>query len=396
MIARIAQRFSQSLRGDRFSRFATIVSIASVALGCMALIVSMSILQGYEDAIERTALQFTADIEVKPRFGSILADPVLTGIRDAQQDGIVAIDRVLSREALVRGNNGIDGVMLVGMSPERVNKLMTPLIVRGESATHESEVLIGSGLSERLSVNPGDTLLFYSSDEQRQSPRIFQARVGAVISCGMTSYDESVVVFRRTMLAQHLRVDSSAASSLLVTSQDRTSIAAQQRALQQELGPDVMVFTYQDVFATVSSWIALQREPIPIILGLISLVAGLTMISTLLIAVVEKSRSIAILITLGMSPVRAGLVFVMRAIAISVIGSIVGVILAFVLLVVQDQFHLITLDGALYYVSVLPVSFPVLPFVLVPITSLALALLVGLVPMAVAMRVRPAQALRFE
>jgi len=52
MIARIAQRFSQSLRGDRFSRFATIVSIASVALGCMALIVSMSILQGYEDAIE--------------------------------------------------------------------------------------------------------------------------------------------------------------------------------------------------------------------------------------------------------------------------------------------------------------------------------------------------------
>lgn len=396
MILRIARRFAQSLRGDRFSRFATIVSVASVALGCTALIVSMSILRGYEEAIEATALQFTADIEVKPRFGGTLTNPAVTAAAAASHDGIVAVDRVLAREALIRGAQGIDGVMLVGMSPQRLNQLMTPLIVRGASAIHENEVMIGSGLARRLAVAPGDTLVIYSADDQRETPRVFQSRIGAVIECGMTSYDESVVVFHHRMLAHHLRVDTAAASSLLLTSSDRAMLSMQQRTLQRALGQDVVVLTYHDSFATVSSWIELQREPIPIILGLISLVAGLTMISTLLIAVVEKSRSIAILLTLGLSPLRVGLIFVARALAISALGSSIGIALSVTLLVIQDQFHLVTLDGALYYVSVLPVSFPLAPMVLVPLVSLALATIVGMAPMVVAMRVRPSRVLRFD
>jgi lipoprotein-releasing system permease protein len=396
MIGRIAQRFAQSLRGDGFSRFSTIVSIASVALGCMALIVSMSILKGYEDAIERTALQFTADIEIKPRFGGLLSSPELLAREVRQNPAVTAVDHVIAREALIRSTSGIDGVMLVGMSTDRLNKLMAPLIVHGESGVHQNEVMIGSGLAARLHAGVGDTLLVYSSDEQRESPRVFRSRIGAIIRCGMTSYDESVVIYHRTMLAQHLRVDSSAASSLLITSRDRTSLAAQQRALQQELGPEVMVFTYKDAFATVSTWIELQREPIPIILGLISLVAGLTMISTLLIAVVEKARSIAILLTLGMSPIRAGLIFVVRAVVISTLGAAIGLLVALALLGIQHIWHPITLDGALYYVSELPVSFPLMPMIIVPLSSIALALIVGLVPMVVAMRVRPATALRFD
>lgn len=396
MIIKIARRFTQSLRGDRFSRLATAVSVASVALGSMALIVSVSILQGYEDAIERTALQFTADIEVKPRFGGTLAHPAVTAAAVALHDGIVAVDRVLAREALVRGNNVIDGVMLVGMSPDRLNRLMMPLIVRGELIVPDNEVMIGSGLARRLSVGPGDTLLVYSSDEQHTTPRIFQSRVGAVIECGMTSYDESVVVFNRHMLAHHLRVDSGSASSLLLTCEDRSSLVTQQRELQQRLGNNVIVYTYRDSFATVSSWIELQREPIPIILGLISLVAGLTMVSTMLIAVIAKSRSIAILVTLGLSPVRAGLIFVTRAVTLSAVGSLIGLVAASVLLLIQDTWHPVRLDGALYYVSTLPVSFPVAPYLVVPASSIVLALVVGLAPMFIAMRVRPAQALRFD
>ncbi len=396
MIVKIARRFTESLRGDRFSRLATIVSVASVALGSMALIVSVSILQGYQDAIERTALQFTADIEIKPRFGGLLTAPDANADALGSTAGISSVDRLLAREALVRGRNGIDGVMLVGMSPDRLNRLMVPLIVRGESGVHENEVMIGSGLARRLSVGPGDTLLVYSSDEQHTTPHIFQSRIGAVIECGMTSYDESVVVFHRRVLSRHLRVDTSAASSLLLTSSDRDNLNTQQRAIQQALGQNVVVLTYHDSFATVSSWIELQREPIPIILGLISLVAGLTMVSTMLIAVVAKSRSIAILITLGLSPLRAGLIFVTRAVTLSAIGSLIGVIAASVLLLIQATWHPVQLDGALYYVSTLPVSFPVAPYLVVPASSIVLAMLVGLAPMVVAMRVRPAQALRFD
>lgn len=396
MIGRIAQRFAQSLRGDGFSRFSTIVSIASVALGCMALIVSMSILKGYEDTIERTALQFTADIEIKPRFGGLLSQPELLAREVRRNPAVSAADHVIAREALVRSNVGIDGVMLVGMSAERLNRLMRPLIVRGESAIHQNEVMIGSGLAARLHAGVGDTLLVYSSDEQREAPRVFRSRIGAIVRCGMTSYDESVVIYHRTMLAQHLRLDTTAASSLLLTTHGRNQLTDVQQVLQRALGSDVMVLTYRDSFSAVSSWIELQREPIPIILGLISLVAGLTMISTLLIAVVEKARSIAILLTLGLSPIRAGLIFVVRAVVISTLGAAIGLIVALALLGIQHIWHPITLDGALYYVSELPVSFPLMPMIIVPLSSIALALIVGLVPMVVAMRVRPATALRFD
>ncbi|MBL0323446.1 MAG: hypothetical protein IPP80_13955 [Ignavibacteria bacterium] len=95
----------------------------------------------------------------------------------------------------------------------------------------------------------------------------------------------------------------------------------------------------------------MQKEPIPIVLGLISIVAVFTVISTLLIAVVEKTRSIAILMTIGMTPVRIMMIFLVRSITIGAMGSALGALVALAFVWIQSTWHLIRLDGAIYLVS---------------------------------------------
>ncbi|MBL0323425.1 MAG: hypothetical protein IPP80_13840 [Ignavibacteria bacterium] len=127
------------------------------------------------------------------------------------------------------------------------------------------------------------------------------------------------------------------------------------------------VLTYLDTFQAISAWIELQKEPIPIVLGLISIVAVFTVISTLLIAVVEKTRSIAILVTIGMT--RCGSrddLLCAQHHQPSAMGSALGALVALAFVWIQSTWHLIRLDGAIYYVSELPVSFSPAPFIIVP------------------------------
>jgi lipoprotein-releasing system permease protein len=196
-------------------------------------------------------------------------------------------------------------------------------------------------------------------------------------------------------LRTFLRLTSDAASSLLVTCRSTDQAESVAAGVRSAMGPTSYVTTFRDTFQAMVSWIEIQKRPIPIVLGLISLVAVFSVISTLLIAVVEKTRSMAILITLGMTPQRIMGIVLARAVSIGVLGSIIGTGVAYAALMAQRTWQIVRLDGAIYYVRDVPVSLAPEPFVLIPAISITLCILVSIVPMVIASRVRPARALRF-
>lgn len=382
------------------------MSVVSVALGCIALIVAMSVLRGYEEAIVATATQFAAPVEIRPLFGQTIpeSDKIIAIVKNVH--GVRNVDPTVSREALARTRKGVDGVLLLGATQQRMAVLNKAIIPGQGSASENSATqyspaqgaLVGVDLAARLGLHAGDTLVIYASSTSGGStgPILFTVRIRDVIRSGMQSFDDAVVVMDIDALQAALQLQPSEISGIAVYPNDGVDADEMANRVGPVIGPRLFPQTYTQRFQSMASWIALQKEPIPIVLGLISIVAVFTIISTLLITVVEKTRSVAVLRCLGMSSRSILSVFALNGLRIGITGILLGTSISLAFLLAQKYWEFIRLDGTIYYLSSLPVSLSPLPFILVPSISLALCLVASIIPMVLASRVSPVQALRFS
>lgn len=387
----IARRFSVSLRRNAFSRFTTVVSTASVALGCIALIVSTSVLGGYEELITDTALKYTSHVEVRSLGPDGIPQADVLQRYIAGLKSVRSVSHVLQREALAKSRSGVDGVVLVGSEKETDG-----LSFRARRA--RNEVRVGASVARRLGLKVGDTLVIYTSDSLAMgaTPRIFTLPISEILTTGMQTLDESLVQVPIDVLREKLGVEPSQATSLAITLDDPERAMDVARAIDMATGGRLQVTTWKQRFEAISAWIELQRQPIPIVLGLISIVAVFTLVSTLLVTVVEKTRSFAILSTMGLTPGQIARIVLLRGMRIGLIGISIGVGISLAFAIIQRTWQPITLDGTIYYVSALPVSLSPLPYLIVPAISLTLVFLASLIPIIAARKISPVQALRFS
>lgn len=392
----IARRFSQTLRSNGFARFTSVVAIVSVSLGTLAVCVSQSILAGYDEIIKETSQRFGMHITVQRPDANLMSDAsgVIESIRSIP--GVVAVGEAIRQEALIKRRSVIDGAVMVGLPKEHLVHAFTGLIEDGHRLNDAEGVIIGSGLARRLASGRGDTITLITKSAGDERPSIARIRIGGVFTSGMMSYDENAVVMTLERLRSLLRTPSTASSLLMVTcvSQDIESEVVKE--ISHRYPEQLTVLTYRDHFAAMWNWIDLQRKPIPVIMSLIALVSMFTVVSTVLLSVVEKTRSLAVLSTLGMAPHQLALVTAIRVLSTSFIGVASGLVVSVAFIVAQRTWHLIGLDGSIYYVQHLPVAFE--PWILARSSALILlaACMASILPMLITMRIRPIRALRFR
>lgn len=397
MIRLIAHRFSASLLQNSFARFTTWVSILSVALGCLALQIAISVLNGYELTIQRAATSVVSPIEVRAHAGGVLALSPASEQQILSVRGVLRTVPLLRKEALVRTKTQVEGTLINAWNSEDLTRLIKPLIKTGSLPVEGSDqCILGSALQQTLGITIGDTLVVFVANAEKTAPQVLQLIVVGTAQTGIQSVDQASVIMElhgaRTLLKSApeektvLGVELSPGASLEDVALQVSNIVV----------PAAFAETYTQRFSSLLSWIALQREPIPIVLGLLSIVAVFTVMSTLLIAVVEKTPSIAVLQTLGMSQITITAIMLWRAATIGIAGAAIGTTISLCFCYSQATWEYIKLDGSLYYVQSLPISMSPLPFVLIPLFSVVLCLLAAIIPTILALRVRPAKALRFS
>jgi len=398
----ISIRLYRSLKAHGFVRFTTWVSVASVALGNLALILALSILGGYGELMDRTAQRFGAPIDVRSLFEPVLSRSDSVASTLLSIDGVASVEPRYQREALVRSRGGVEGALLYGASTTVAEQLQ-PLLIEGtwlRDSTSLKEVVIGATLARRIHCVVGDSIVIYTSGNQvaalADAPRVARVRIAGIIRSGMERYDASMVVAKNETLRAWLGFANESASALDVQIESGANELDVARTITRSLGSAYIVQTSRDRFATMEAWIALQREPIPIVIGLISIVAMFTVVAALLIRAVEKVRDIAILRTMGIRTSTVVSIFLFFALRIGALGTAIGCGIALLAILAQQTWGIIALDGAIYFVSVLPVSLSLMPFVVVIATTLVLCLLASLAPVAVALRVRPVSVLQFR
>ncbi|MBI2793381.1 MAG: ABC transporter permease [Ignavibacteria bacterium] len=398
LVFTIASRFTKSLRQDGFSRFTSLVSLLSVGIGCLALVVSISILSGYEQLILETATQYTSHVEVRSWREGGLENVTETIERINNIEHVVRTDAITVREVLVRSRSGIDGAAIHALPAPRVAERLSNLVVAGSISNQGC--VIGRLLAQTLGVSPGDTITLYAGDRSGGTitPILFSMTVTGLFQTGMYEVDNATIVMSDSILNAAMRLEPAARPTLLALTVDDPELNTQIviNNVSKITNGSAMIISWRERFYSISSWIELQKEPIPIILGLIAIVAAFTIISMVLVSIIQKTKSIAILTALGMPVSSIVLIFVTRALRLSSVGSVTGSLIALAFAYAQNAWHLISLDGSVYYVSILPISLDPLPYILIPIFSVTLAVLASLIPIAAITRIKPASALRFS
>jgi lipoprotein-releasing system permease protein len=404
LIRFIAAKFFQGGKRRRFLNFARVVAVVSVMLGSLALIISLSVLNGFEKALFDNAVKFTAHISIKPFNNEIISDvPKVIIYLSDKYPQISAIAPVVEKEALIKTKSYIEGVMIRGYKETYdITKIQKNLKFGtfNFSGENSKEIVLGLRLAHKLGVNIADTVIIYimnnSSISSQLLPEIDKFKVTGIYETGMAIYDDIYIYAPYNNVANIAKIEEEQAVSVDIILKDVTKIDSLSKAIMLDLGYPYLTHSVFDTHSSIFSWIEIQKEPIPLVLGLISIVAVLNIITILLITVVEKTYSIGVLRALGMNNRGILSIFVFQGTFIGFIGTILGCGIGLLFCLLQQNYGFIRLHGEIYFLDTLPVTIELSHYIIVITLSVLFSFIASIIPSIIAVKVQPVKALKFR
>ncbi len=404
-------RAGRAGRRNRFISFISGVSMLGIALGVAALIIVLSVMNGFQQEVRDRMLSVISHVEVFDAQGGALPDWQATAAAARRDARVVGAAPFVSAQALVARGDAMRGAVIRGIDPAReVEVTALARELRGGALATlvpgEWHLVLGGELARLLGARIGDKVTLISPSGQVTPagvvPRLKQFTLTGVFDSGHYEYDSGLALIHLDDAVRLFRSDGPTGVQLRLADVQTARDAAAD--LQRTLGPTVQV---RDWTRTNRNWydaVQVEKRMMFIILTLIVAVAAFNLVSTLVMTVTDKRADIAILRTLGASPRSIMGIFVVQGAASGVIGTLSGVglglLVAFnidvIVPAIERLLGVAFLPGSIYVISRMP-SQP-LASDIVPVTwiALALAFVATLYPSWRASRVNPAQALRYE
>lgn len=412
--AGIARGRRRTGRRDRFVSFIAATSMAGIALGVAALIVVLSVMNGFQTQVRDRMLSVLPHIELY--VPGIAPQKVLenwTALADqARQDPsvIAAAPFVAAQAMLVRGQS-LSGVQLRGIDPQwepavsdiaaQMSGAKLDVLEPGSFA-----IVLGSNLAASLGVRTGDTLLVLAPQGSVSpagfTPRMRQFTVKGVFSSGHYEFDASMAFINDEDAARVFRDSGTSGVRLRINDMHRAPQVAHE--LQSLVPGYVRVRDWTENNRTWFAAVQTEKRMMFLILALIVAVAAFNLLSSLVMAVKDKQSDIAILRTLGATPREVGRIFLVQGALIGVIGTLLGVgfgmLVAFnidvIVPFIEGLLGIEFLPQQIYFISELPSNPVASDILIVTATSLVLSLVATIYPSWRASRLQPAQVLRHD
>jgi lipoprotein-releasing system permease protein len=399
----IASRFLRSKQNDGFASFITVIAVLGIMLGTAALIVALAVLGGFEEEISDKVIGFTSHVQIQGFQNQVLRNPEKTLATLTEKIPVIrSVGPYVAREALIRSANGIDGVLLKGVDPERDLMRTRRYLVEGTYDLIHSEgelpkLVIGKKLARKLILEVGDKAAIFglSGPISQGQLRVMQFQVAGIYESGMSEYDD-VVAFTGLGNTQRLFQMEGGVSGYDILLADVDSAAAVAEKIGDLLGYPHYARTVFQSYRNIFSWIELQKRPVPIILGLIIIVATVNIIGTLLMIVLSKTREIGALMAMGMRRRTVGFIFLRQGLSIALVGAAAGNILAFLLTYLQEDMKILSLPSEIYFMNAVPVLLRWEYFFIVSALTIVLSVLCAVIPARLAAKMDPVKTLRFS
>ncbi|HET55869.1 MAG TPA: ABC transporter permease [Ignavibacteria bacterium] len=401
----IAKKYISNKQSSKFLSLVSVISVIGIAIGTAVLIIALTILNGFEEIVAQKIVNFNSHIKITAFGNRNLPDSDVIKSEITQKIGedFHSISEFISKLGIIKSRTLSEGVTIVGIDTETDNTNIDEYIVEGNYELDSEEIkqiIIGKKLSEKINTSVNDKITIFSlkKDELPDAdnpPAIEQYIISGIFESGMAEYDD-MNVYISLSHAKELFETYNSISGYNIRLNNVDSIDSSAKALQDLLGYPYYVRTIFQVHQNIFTWLDLQKEPIPIILGLIIVVAIFNIVGTMLMIVLERTSSIGVLKAIGFTKKKILQIFFVQGVFLGLLGITIGCILALVLSYLQLQFNLITLPASIYFISTVPISIDIENYLIVAGIGLVLSLLASLIPSYVASRMNIISSIRFN
>ena len=404
-------RAGRATRRNGFISFISGVSMLGIALGVAALIIVLSVMNGFQKEVRDRMLGVVSHIEIFSPDGQALPDLSRTLAEATQHPQVIGAAPFIAAQALLARGEDMKGTMVRGIDPARepdVTDLATTLKSTGLARLVSGEfgILLGVELARSLGVREGDKVTLVSPSGQVTPagvvPRLKQMTVVGTFDSGHFEYDSALVMVHQDDAAKIFRLEGPTGVRLRLRDLHRARAVATE--LAASLSGQLLIRDWTRQNRTWFAAVQLEKRMMFIILTLIVAVAAFNLVSTLVMTVTDKRADIAILRTLGASPKSIMGIFVVQGAMVGVMGTLAGLLLglgvAFNIDVIVPALERLLsasfLPKDIYLISRMPSDPQRADIMPITLISLALAFVATLYPSWRASRVNPAEALRYE
>ncbi|MCM0609539.1 MAG: lipoprotein-releasing ABC transporter permease subunit [Ideonella sp. WA131b] len=403
-------RAGRSGRRNGFISFISAISVLGIALGVAALIIVLSVMNGFQKEVRDRMLSVVAHVEVMDATGSALPDWKATAARASEDPRVVGAAPFVVAQALLGRGDDLRGAVVRGIDPAEEPKVTD--LARGSAALMaqlkpgEWNIVVGVELARLLGAGIGDKITVVAPGGQTTPagvvPRLRQFTLAGTFSAGHYEYDSALALIHIDDAARLFRVEGPMGVQLRLADVMDARVAGSD--LQARLGGDVFVRDWTRINRNWYDAVQIEKRLMGIILTLIVAVAAFNLVSTLVMTVTDKRADIAILRTLGASPRSIMGIFMVQGATAGIIGTLagcgLGLLVAYnvdvIVPAIERALGVAFLPGSIYLISRMPSEPMASDIVPVLVTSLVLAFVATIYPSWRASRVNPAEALRYE
>ena len=407
----IGLRYTRAKRRNHFISFISLTSILGVTLGVAALITVLSVMNGFEKELRERILGMTA-------HATVLGDGGPLGNWRGVAEALKRYPEIRGTAPLVRGEamlthrGAVQGAIIQGVLPEEEPKvsIVGERMVAGQLNDLKSgdfNIILGRGAAEALRAGIGDKIVIVVPETNATPagilPRLKRFTFAGVFEIGMQEYDTSVALIHLDDAARLFRLGEGVTAVRIMT-EDAFAAPALSREIVKKLPGDYNVIDWTQY--NVNFFRALKTEKIVmfVILTLIVAVAAFNIISTLVMVVTDKQADVAILRTLGLSPLGVMGIFIVQGLVIGLVGTGLGMAggiwlathVETIVPAIERLFHIKFLSPDVYYISEIPSDMRWPDVTYIGSVAFVLCLLATLYPAWRAARTQPAEALRYE
>ena len=404
----IGSRYLRTKQKQAFISLITILSIAGVTVGVMALIVVIAVMTGFEYDLKSRILGVESHIVIM-RHNGPFSDyrNILEHVENT--DGVEAATPFINSQVILRSSLSLSGAVLRGIDPDsadRVIKNLDKVSLKNLKETDQRKstsiampsIILGKELAKNLGVMQGDPVHLISPRGMISPighiPTMKRFKVAGLFESGMYEYDRSLAYMHIKDAQKILRMGDSV-NGIEVRVNDIYNARNIAGRIVKELGFQYWARDWMQMNQNLFSALKLEKTVMFIILALIVLVAAFNIASTLIMMVMEKTKDIAILKAMGATDKSIRKIFVLKGTVIGSIGIFLGVCMGFLLCTVLKYYQFIELPGDVYYITTLPVKLELLDVVMIASAAMAISFLSTLYPARQASKLDPVEALRY-
>ncbi|RUM40243.1 MAG: lipoprotein-releasing ABC transporter permease subunit [Desulfobulbus sp.] len=401
----VSFRYLRAKRKQKFISLISVISVLGVAVGVMALIVVLSVYTGFTEGLRDQIIGINAHVLVQGFNGEIRSYQSLQK-KVASVNGVVSATPFIYGQALISSGPSSTGIVLRGIDPATagsVIRLESQLLKGSLSDLAETNslpaIILGKDLATQLRVDQGSKIRLISPNGPLSPmgvlPKVLTCRVTGIFETGMFEYD-STMGFINLNTARSLNGMGKGVNGLEVRVKDVDKADLVAAAIRQKTGRAFAVRDWMQINQNLFAALKLEKIGIFIALDLIILVAALNIISALVMVVMEKTRDIAILKSMGATTGSIMRIFFYQGAVIGLAGTILGVGGGLGLCAILKKYKIIELPSNVYPMSTMPVKVVPMDVSVIAVSAILITLAATLYPSWKASKIRPAEALTYE